>query len=182
MPVGAGRALVILYEKAVVLGFPYEEREDEYFVKTCLTANEMNSLEPELPPHALNFHYDKTFTRPRIRNWVRMAQMIDLFEAWRSKKLPEMEKCPGEPLSWYRIASSVKDLVIKEGHGPDSRISFIDHIQGPCVLEAKPGEAEARIEEEEEMKLLAQEYDLHKAKSAREQGAGEGFGVDRAAL
>jgi len=168
MPVGAGRALITLYDKTVVLAFPYDEKEDEYFVKTCLTANEMNSLEPELPPSPLNFHYDKTFTWPKIRNWVRLAWMLDLVKAWRSKKLPEMAKLPPKPMSWHDIASWVKDVVARQGHGEGSRISFIDHIPGPCVLECKPGQVEARIDESEEIKLIEQE---HKALSERRQGA-----------
>jgi hypothetical protein len=167
MPVGAGRALVILYDKAVVLGFPHEEKEDEYFVKTCLTANEMNSLDGELPPDTLNFHYDKAFTRPKIRNWVQTAWMMDLFNSWRSKKLPVIAKYPPKPMSWYQTASLAKDSMTRQGHGQGSYISFIDHIPGPCVLEGKPGQVEARIDDSEEMKLFAREYN-----AMRERGQG----------
>ena len=168
MPVGAGRALVTLYDESVVLGFPYDEREDEYFVKTCLTANEINSLEIELPPGTLNFHYDKSFTRPKIRNWVQTAWMLRLFQSWSSKKLPVMIKHPPKPMSWHRTASLVKDSISKQGHTQDSRITFIDHIPGPCIMECKPEQIEPQMDEEEEMKKFMQEWNAAKQRQTHD--------------
>jgi hypothetical protein len=158
MPIPPGRALIVLRDKDI-LGFPYEAREDGYFVKTCLTANEINSLEIELPPESLNFHYCKAFTRPKIRNWMPLPWMMNLHESWKAKKLPGIVPRLQKPMSWYRVAALIKDSVKKEGHGEGSRMSFIDHIPGPCVLESRPDQVEPQHDEMAELKRLQPEID-----------------------
>jgi hypothetical protein len=158
MPVGPGRALIIFYDKGI-LGFPCEEKEEGYFLKTCLTANEVNSLELEFPPQTLNFHYDPTFSKPKIRNWMPLPWMMNLHESWSSKKVPQMLKRLEKPMSWYRLASLTRDSVVEQGHGERSRISFIDHIPGPSVLESRPDQVEPEHDEIAELKRLMPHID-----------------------
>lgn len=145
MPVGPSRAIIVSMNGSL-LAFPYRESPDEYFITTCLTVNEINSLTPELLPHALNFHYDEAFTKPKLRTWLPAKLMVDYHNIWERKtqiKLPERQ-----PLSaaaekrvnnWHWVAHHVKDCMLHSGHGPGSQLCFADHIPGPTITEAKPG-------------------------------------------
>jgi hypothetical protein len=42
--------------------------------------------------------------------------------------------------------------VVSNGHGSDSRLCFLDHVQGPCAFEIKPGQQEPRFNELEAYK------------------------------
>src|SRR5207302_538125 len=84
MPVGPGRAFVLPYFDTI-LAFPYTETETEFFVTTCLTINEIHSLEREMPPQASNLHYGPAYILPRIRNWVPTRCMFNFNKCWERK-------------------------------------------------------------------------------------------------
>jgi hypothetical protein len=160
MPLGSTYALVVLYDNNAVIGFPFEETDNGYFLKTCLTANEMHALDLELPPRILNLHYGDSFTRPLIRNWETLPWAMRLYKAWETKALPSMMLAKEhKQLSWFRIASHVKDSVLKQGFGPEARITFMDHIPGPSVMESKPGQREAQYDEMAVLKKMMPEVD-----------------------
>jgi hypothetical protein len=159
-PVGTGRAFMIPYFKSV-LAFPYFETEAHYFITSCLSINEIHSLNLELPPHVLNLHYDMNFIRPQIRNWIPTGWMLDLYHSWERKTPPPPTQPPSEALrsDWGDIAARTKDLVLKAGHGPESKISFLDYIPGPFHMETRPGQVEPRIDELDAYKKQDPRYD-----------------------
>ena len=61
LPVGPGLAFIVTYMDSI-LAFPFELEDGEIVLTTCLTINEMNSLERQLPPLAFNLHYGETCT------------------------------------------------------------------------------------------------------------------------
>lgn len=61
MPVGPDRAFILQYNGSI-LAFIYQETAAEFFIATCLSMNEINSLEIEIPPQVFNLHYGPAFT------------------------------------------------------------------------------------------------------------------------
>lgn len=146
MPVGPGRAFILPYLESI-LAFTYSETDTEFFVTTCLTLNEINSLSAELPPETFNLHYGPDFTRPAFRHWWPTRWALDLYRCWERKiPLPVLATAPAKS-EWHRLANWVKGSVVKKGHGPGSRLCFLDHVPGPCAFEIKPGQQEPRFNE-----------------------------------
>lgn len=160
MPVGPGRAFVITYLESV-LAFTYQESDMEYFITTCLTINEMNTLEREVPVRACNLHYGRAFTRPRIRHWLPTGWMTDLHKRWERKVPlpPPHKRVHSRLMTWHRFGSWVKDLTTKHGHGQGSQLFFLDHIPGPCLQELRPGQPEPRVDEIQIYYKLRPQYD-----------------------
>ena len=155
LPVGHGRAFLVGHEDSI-LAFTYKESADEFFITTCLTVNEINTLAPELYPHAYNLHYGARFTKPRFRSWIPVQWMVDYYSRW-EKKIPF--RPPREPITgakerrlhdWRWVAHHIKDVTLKNGHGPGSQLCFLDQIPGPCLTEIKPG---GNIPEYDELKI-----------------------------
>jgi len=148
MPVASSRAFVLQYYDSI-LAFTYKETEDEFFVTTCLTPNEMNSLQVELPPHTMNLHFGETFVRPKIRTWIPTQWMAELHNRWRNKvpMPPPANFKRNNFRDWKHLALFVKDAARISGHGPGSRLSFLDDIPGPAVMESKPGQAPMAFDE-----------------------------------
>ena len=158
MPVGPGRAFVFTYHESM-LAFTYKEHDGEFFVTTCLTINEINSMELELPVEVLSLHYGAAFTKPRIRNWMPVDWMLKLRECWERKiPLPPPHSL-ANVRDWPKTASRVKDIEIKQGFGPGSRLVFLDDIPGPCVLTAKPDQTEMAFDERDFYKKLDPAFD-----------------------
>jgi hypothetical protein len=155
LPVGHSRAFIVSRGHSI-LAFTYKESADEFFITTCLTINEINTLTPEPYPHAYNLHYGDTFTKPRFRTWIPAKWMVDFYGRWQ-KRIPIKE--PFEPTTaasdrklnnWRWVAHHMKDIVIKNGHGHGSQLCFVDQIPGPCLTEIKPG---GKIPEYDELKI-----------------------------
>lgn len=147
-PVGRrGRAFVLPLDESLV-AFTYTETPEEYFVTTCLTVNEIHSMQPEAPVHALNLHYGREFVRPKIRNWNPIEVMIDLYERWQ-RKIPPLPppEIPATFKNWNHFGQYIKDTGLRWGHGPGTRVCFVDHIPGPMVFKFKPGEQEGAFDE-----------------------------------
>jgi hypothetical protein len=148
LPVGQGRAFMLEYHESL-LAFTYTETPEEYFVTTCLTINEINSLRPELPPVAHNLHYGRDFVRPKIRNWMPLQQMIKIYKRWQGKiPLPPPLEKGARFKNWNQLAPFIKDSALRQGHGPGTRLGFLDQIPGPFVLESKPGQTEGAFDEQ----------------------------------
>ncbi len=62
----------------------------------------------------------------------------------------------------------IRDLCEREGHGPGSRICFLDHIPGPCELTLLPDEKEPRYDEREAYKKVEPEVDWDTVFAAQE--------------
>ena len=145
MPVGKSPAFIVTWHESI-LAFTYKEMPDEYLLTTCLTVNEINSLEQRLPAFAYNLHYGEAFTKPRLRTWFPSHWMESLYSCWQRKVPlpPPMAMPPGlagkKMKNWHWLAHQTKDTVVGNGHGQGSQFCFTDHIPGPCVLEIKPGQ------------------------------------------
>jgi len=142
LPVGPHYAFVLPYLESLLV-FPFVLDEAEFLFKSCLTLNEIHSIAPHLPAPAFNLHYGTEFAVPRLRHWHPTGQMYKLIKKWEQKVVaqPNTAALP-EKLSWHRLASWIKDLEDKNGHGPGTRFFFWDHIPGPCVFSIKPNEPE----------------------------------------
>src|SRR5664280_509439 len=142
LPVGPGRAFIMGYHDSI-LAFTYKETEDEYFLTTCLTVNEMSSLREETPVRAYNFHYGEAYTEPAGRREPTGA-MQEYIEIWR-RRAPFTPVVPvrvgpkkDRRMRWSELAQRIRDTVLIEGHGPGSEIEFMDFIPGPRLMEAYP--------------------------------------------
>jgi hypothetical protein len=168
LPLGQGRAFMLEYHESL-LAFTYTETPEEYFVTTCLTINEMNSLRPELPPVAHNLHYGREFVQPKIRNWLPLNQMLKIYKRWQKKipLPPPMEKS-SRFKRWSRLATFTKDAALIEGHGPGTHLSFLDQIPGPLMLESKPGQVEGVFDEQALYEQADPRYDWAAAFANRE--------------
>jgi hypothetical protein len=145
MPVGKSPAFVIRWHESM-LAFTYKETPAEYLLTTCLTINEINSLERRLPAYAHNFHFGEAFIKPRLRTWFPSQWMEDIYSRWQRKvPLPPPITLPGGVAgrkleNWHWLGHQIKDTVVKNGHGPGSQICFTDQIHGSSILELKPGQ------------------------------------------
>ncbi|HEY5042461.1 MAG TPA: hypothetical protein VIK53_10705 [Verrucomicrobiae bacterium] len=173
MPVGKSHAFVIQWHESM-LAFTYRETPDEFILTTCLTINEINSLERQLPAFAHNFHFGQAFTKPRLRTWFPSQWMEDIYSRWRRKiSLPPafVHDLQGLALkkieSWHWLAQGLKDNLVKNGHGPGSQICFTDQIPGPCVLELKPGQPIPAFDEIACLKQLKPDVDWDAIMAAR---------------
>jgi hypothetical protein len=147
LPVGPGYGLIFNHAGSI-LAFPFKETDAEFFITTCLTTNEINTLRQEFPPRALNFHYGETFVRPTIRHWLPTEWMLEFCKIWERKvPLPPLAPTNEAQVNWPLAASRLKDVFTASGHGPGSRVMFLDQVVGPCVFDRRPGEAEPRIVE-----------------------------------
>lgn len=139
-----------------MIGLPYKEVDGELFITTCLNVNQIHSF-PEfaLPLLPLNLHYGAAFTPPRIRHWNPFFAISTLKELWERKVQPPSDKFKYEGLNWGEVASMVRDVTVEEGHGPGSRLVFLDNIPGPCFIPLKAGESEPQYDELEHYKQVS---------------------------
>jgi len=136
---------------------------------TCLTVNEINSLRPEMPPVAHNLHYGRDFVPPKIRNWMPLHYMTKLLKCWQAKvpAPPPYDKTTRFK-NWKQLAPFIKDGSLREGHGPGSRLTFLDNIPGPLMLESKPGQVEGAYDEQAIYEKADPRYDWATAFAERE--------------
>ena len=137
LPVNGGRAFIAGFGDSF-LAFPFKESDSEYFITTCLSAKEVHALDPELPPQAFNFHYGRAFTSPVVRTWLPLNVLLNVYNSWEAKKPVEPILKPISEKNWYRLASFMKDVAIKQGHGPGSQLRFVDDVFGPSFMEFRP--------------------------------------------
>jgi len=172
MKVGQSRAFILPYFDSA-LAFTYTETEEEFFVTTCLTVNEINSVEIELPPLTFNQHYGKDFTRPRIRNWLPTQDVTTLYKKLRDK-VPAVPKEETDFFkNWKQLAIWMNDCMKISGHGPGSRLCFLDNIPGPMTIEIKPNEKEGVFDELEAYKKAYPKEDWDKAFAVNAAKTGE---------
>lgn len=147
LPVGPGLAFMVTYLESI-LAFPFELENNELVITTCLTINEMNSLERQLPPLVFNPHYGETCPVPRLRHWLPTKWMMDIYERW-ERKVPLPPPNPEKPkrMTWHWTAQRIKDGEAHKGHGPGTNFFFLDHVPGPCAMEYLPGQPEPRVDE-----------------------------------
>lgn len=146
LPIPGGRAFFSSMAPSF-LAFPYKESATEFFITTCLTIDQLHSFEVELPPPAYNLHYGKEFTRPTIRHWYPTNVLKAMHTSW-ERKIPVsgLESLAAKN-RWSRLAQVIPEVTRHKGHGPASRLLFLDHIPGPCTLEIRPTESEPRCDE-----------------------------------
>ncbi len=169
VPCGQGRAFVFAYNDSV-LAFPYRENTPgEYFIATCLTALEINSLQLELPPCVHNFHYGGDYTSPTRRHWRPILHIRDIYEKWQQKKPPKPGRDDRDKYQWNRkMGYLLRDVTVKQGYGPGSGIYFMDHIRGPHIAQTQPGQPESSYDELEEAGKLGIEGDWSAAFARRD--------------
>ena len=139
-------SLAFVYDyQGSVIALPVREQEKEFIFATCLSINEINRLEPILPPPIFNLHYDPVYTEPVVRNWDVNAQVQMLLNSWQRKvPVPPPEKTEIDEMSWPEFAHKISDLTRYCGSGEDSRFLFLDNIPGPCTMRLRPGGQEKR--------------------------------------
>lgn len=147
LPAGKGSALVLPYLNSLI-ALPMELEHDELVFTTCLTINELNTLELQLPPLAFHAHYGDRYEVPRIRHWVPAAHMANLHKLWRNKAAlpPPAEPIPPE-LRWRRVAHMIRDLEVAKGCGPGMTFCFLDHVPGPYAVHYPANVPEPRFDE-----------------------------------
>jgi hypothetical protein len=179
MPVGKSPAFVVIWHDSM-LAFTYKETPDEYLLTTCLTVNEINSLERRYPAYAYNLHYGEAFTKPRLRTWFPSSWMEDIYSRWERKIPPpppreRLTGLAGKKLeNWHWLGHQVKDSVVKNGYGPGSQICFTDQIPGPCVIEATPGQTIPAIDELALLKKVKPDADWDGMMAQREANEARG--------
>lgn len=138
MPVGAGRAFVVGYHDSI-LAFTYKESDEEYFLTTCLTVNEINSLRAERPVQQFHFHYGETFTAP-ANCPEPVAEMEHYLELWKQRAPLAADHGGGNKYgnNWPYLAQRVRDIALVQGHGPGSQVLFENLIPGPRLMTAYP--------------------------------------------
>ncbi len=159
LPVGPGLAFILLYQ-GTILAFPFELEQDELLFKTCLTIQEMNNLERQVPPLAFNVHYGPAYAVPRIRHWFPAMWVEDFYTKW-ERKVPMPSAMPDlvAGMRWHRVAHLIKDLEVMKGHGPGTTFSFLDHIPGPYTMEFPPARPEQQVDERQMHKNILPEND-----------------------
>jgi hypothetical protein len=164
MRVGGGGAFVIPYRNSI-LAFTYREGVEEFFMTTCLTTSEMDSLDPGFPPRAHNLHYGSAFTEPRLRNWSPLQIAAQRYQAWQDKTPLAPPFLPGRQSDWPALAAAAKETLKSGGDGPGSRICFLDGIPGPCCISLPPGKPDLQIDpiQEAEEALIQREKPPHQA-------------------
>ena len=167
--VGPERAFVASYDPSLV-AFPFKVTDTEYILTTCLTVNEITTMEQEMPPLVFNLHYGDSFTVPRLRHWYPTKLMADLYTRWERKaQLPPPPEALPPRLNWHWVAAHLTDLQKVRGHGPGSQLLFWDRVPGPCTFDLKPGEAEPQLDECEFYRQASPGPDWVKAFAARDQ-------------
>lgn len=111
-----------------------------------LTLKEINTMGFEIPPLAINTHYGSAFKRPHIRNWLPFRLRLDYYTAWERKTLFTPPRIDPD-IRWQRRASHIRDIVEGMGHGPGSKLCFIDNIPGPYTLEIRADQEEPKFDE-----------------------------------
>jgi len=171
-PVNGGRAFLMpADEQGGFLAFPFQESATEFFITTCLTMKEIHDLVLELPTQGFNFHYDRPFHAPKVRHWNVVKRAKDCCDAWDRKHVVQHRTKPISDKNWYRVASFLKELAIKQGHGPGSQLNFLDDVPGPCVAEYKPGVTPGRWDELAVYQEAAPKYDWNKILAERDEKA-----------
>jgi hypothetical protein len=171
-PVNGGRAFLMPADnEGGFLAFPFKESGSEYFITTCLTMKEIHDLVLELPTQGFNFHYDRPFVAPKVRHWNVVKRASDFCAAWDRKHVVRFRVRPLSDKNWYRVASFLKGMALKQGHGPGSQLVFLDDVPGPSVAEYKPGVAPGRWDELAEYQQVAPKYDWPKILAERDEKA-----------
>ncbi|MBI5822090.1 MAG: hypothetical protein HZA88_24215 [Verrucomicrobia bacterium] len=168
MTVGPGPALIVP-DGSSLIAFPYEETDTEYILTTCLTVNEIHTLEFDLPPRVMHFHYGPGYIPPRIHTWIPTDLVLAHHKAWtRKEPRTEMPPLPRKPLTWNWLACHARDYTIKRGYGPGASLCFFDYLPGPFVAETKPGVPLPRVDELFIYKKIHPEYDWDTAFAERD--------------
>jgi hypothetical protein len=157
-----GTALFPAFTESVI-ALPYTEGEGELIVSTCLGINEIHSFpDISMPVIALNPHYGTMFKLPRIRTWMPGESALRLKRMWERKTKASAERVEQAGRRWGDVAARVPDMVRESGHGPGSRVVFLDHIPGPCCHLIRPGQEEPHYDEWEDYKNQAPGVDWEK--------------------
>jgi hypothetical protein len=166
---GPGRAFIIPYLNSI-LAFPYrEETPGEYFIATCLTINEINRLDYEMPPCTHNFHYADGYTSPVLRHWLPPQQLTELHDCWQKKQPMIQRPHVKDNFEWdHKFGLMLRDASIKQGYGPGSNIYFQDRIPGPYIAQAKPGQTELLFDELDFCKRANPQHDWETAFARRD--------------
>jgi len=147
LPAGKGMALILPYQNSL-LALPLDAEPGELFFVTCLTVNELNTLEMQLPPVALHAHYGEHYEVPRVRHWVPSMQMVELHKLWRNKAALPPPPAPLPPgFRWHRVAHMLRDMEKAKGFGPGMTFCFLDHVPGPYPVYYPATVPEPRFDE-----------------------------------
>ena len=148
LPVGPGRAFIVMYGESV-LAFTYTESEQEIVITTCLSVQEMHSLTLEVPTLTFNLHYGSAFAKPKYRNWLPHQWAANLHSRWERKNPlvspPSLPKT--KSFNWHALACRIKDIALANGKRPGIILRFQDDIPGPADILIYPGQVDPQFDE-----------------------------------
>lgn len=143
-----------------VIAFPVRvsDSEPEYFLATCLAAEQINNLEAIAPPIVYSMHFDQDDRVSTPRNWNVIECQAKLYHAWKCRPVQDTVVPEIPKMCWNEVAHAVI-APIQRGYGPGSRLFFRDNIHGPCMVGLRPGELEPHHDSLAELKRLEPERD-----------------------
>ncbi len=151
-----GAAVFGYRNSAVFLPVRRTDDDKEYFFPTCLTVNEVNKLEPQLPPPAYVFHFYPEYQTPARRNWNPAATVYQCYHSWKNKvplSAPKPSIYDGK--SWSYLAYSIREILQLGGHGEHSKIRFFDNVHGTSIFQLTQAQPEVSLSEVEMVKPFA---------------------------
>lgn len=135
MPINGGHAFVVPFLGSAIT-YTFKEKDDEYFITTCLSVNETHGLKLEDPAELMYLHYGREFTPPADKkNWNSQPYAEELFQFWQDLLPVERVDHPPEAEdTWMRYARIIRNVTEQDGFPEGSWMEFLHHVHGPAVL------------------------------------------------
>ncbi|MSU63795.1 MAG: hypothetical protein EXS31_15580 [Pedosphaera sp.] len=135
MPIGADRAFIVPFFGSL-LAFTYKEKAGDYFITTCLSVREINSLTLEDPVKIAYMHYGPAFTPPTdTSNWYPQPYAAEMYSRWK-QRLPvvRVDKPPGPRETWWTYAAKIDRVTKVDGWLEGSWLEFMHQIHSPATV------------------------------------------------
>jgi hypothetical protein len=145
-----------------IIALPVRLVGQDYFFPTCLSINEINTLEPIYPPPTFTLHYDPHCDAPKNFSWDPVDWALDNYDDWKKQKQPQpkdLEHGDSFKFRWARHAAAIKDVTASMGYGENSSLVFQNEIPGPTILKFKNKSNIKRLTMDDYMKRHFPDYD-----------------------
>jgi hypothetical protein len=135
MPLHAGHGFVVpLLSSAIT--YTFKEKDDEYFITTCLSVRETHGLKLEDPAELMYLHYGRAFTPPTDRkNWKSQPYAEKLFQCWQQQSPVErVDDPPSARDTWMSYARIIRNVTELDGFPEGSWMDFLHQLHGPAIV------------------------------------------------